>query len=216
MKSLQEYVLENVDQNIGEGKVWDTIKDWFKSLFEPTDRKFDRYNPDNDISGLTLDEYIEYLDDNFNEKYLKFKKIDKKELKKMVYPNNIEPNKDGEIGFYNFIDNIDKDDDNTLYFAFVYDEKNIKDTVCLINCINKDNKIELLNVQILKEYIKFLPIKRIIDISIKDESFVNSAKSIFIQEKTDKNLYNQLINDCEFDKEYDKELNQNIATKELK
>ena len=216
MKTLQEYIIENIDQDINEVKVWDTIKNWFKSLFEPTDRKFDRYNPDNDISGLALDEYIEYLDDNFNEKYLKFKKIDKKELKKMVYPNNIEPNKDGEIGFYNFIDNIDKDDDNTLYFAFIYDEKNIKDTVCLINCSNKDNKIELLNIQILKEYIKFLPIKRIISKIIKDETFIDSAKSIFIQEKTDKNIYNQLINDCKFSKEYDKELNQNIAIKNLK
>lgn len=216
MKSLQEYILENIDQNIEEGKVWDAIKDWFKKIFEPSDKKFDRYNPDNDLTGLTLDEYIEYLENNFNEKFLTFKKINKEELQKMVYPNGIEPNKDGEIGFYNFVDNVKKDDDNTLYFAFIYNEKNIKDTACLINSkTNNNNQIEILNIQILKEYIKYLPIKRIIGKIIKDDKFIESSKSIFIQEKTDKNIYNQLINDCGFTKEYDKEKNQNIAKKDL-
>lgn len=215
MKSLQTYILENIDQDINEGELWDSIKEWFKKLFEPTDKKFDRYNPDSDINGIILDEYIQYLDEHFDKKYLKLKKLTKEDLKKIVYPNGKEPNEEDQIGFYKFIDDVNKKDDKSLYFGFIYDEKNIKDTSCLINIIYKDNKIEILNIQILKEFNKYLPLKKIISLLIKNETFIKNCSAIFIKETTDKEVYKQLINDSEFEKEFDKKNNTNIATKNL-
>ena len=72
MKSLQEYILENVDNEINEGNIWNSIKNWFKKLFEPSDRQFDRWNPDNKISGENLERYTQYIENTFNSKFIIF------------------------------------------------------------------------------------------------------------------------------------------------
>lgn len=215
MKSLQEYILENVDNDVNEGKIWDAIKDWFKKFFEPSDREFDRYNPDNKISGMNLENYQKYLEDNFDIKDLKFKEIRKKDLKNIVYPNGEEPNKDGEIGFYNFIDNVNNKKDTTEYFGFIYEDKNVKDSPCLINCIHEGDKIELLNIQIIKEFINLFSIKQAINLLLSIKDFKQNAKQIIFKENTNKSLYQQLINDNEFEETFDKENNQNIAIKNI-
>lgn len=211
MKSLQEYLLENID----EGKIWDSIKDWFKKLFEPSDREFDRYNPDNKISGINLNNYQKYLDENFDSKNLKLQQLDKKSLKTIVYPNGEEPNEDGEIGFYKFIDNVNISKDNTEYYGFIYDEKNAKDTACLINCKHNGNNIELLNIQVIKEFMTLFPIKNALKLLLSIKQFTQEANQVIFKETTDKTLYKQLINDCEFESQYDKENNTNIAIKNI-
>jgi len=212
MKSLQEYILENVDNEINEGNIWNSIKNWFKKLFEPSDRQFDRWNPDNKISGENLERYTQYIENTFNSKFIKFTKILKKDLKQFVYPNNIEPNEDGEIGFYKFIDNVNKEKDKTKYFGYIYDDKKeVKDIIALINCNFVNNQIEILNIQIIKEFINVFSLKKLINQIIKEKDFILSSNSIFVKQSVNKELYNQLINDCEFNKEYNQELNENIA-----
>lgn len=216
MKSLQIFLNENLENHIvNEGKIWDAIKDWFKKLFEPSDREFDRYNVENKISGSNLANYKKYLNENFDVKNLKLKPITKKDLKNVVYPNGEEPNEDGEIGFYNFIDNINDKKDNTEYFVYVYEDIKVKDTSCIINCIYEGKKIELLKIQILKEFSTLLPIKRALELLFANKEFKKDSTQVVFKENTDKSFYKQLINDSEFESQYDKENNQNIAIKNI-
>ena len=64
MITLQEYLIEHLD----EGKIWDSIKGWFKSLFEPSEKEFDRYGKEeNRIEGEKLVKFKKYLEENFSE-----------------------------------------------------------------------------------------------------------------------------------------------------
>ena len=212
MKSLQTYLIENLDNStIEEGKILDAIKEWFKNLFSPSKKKFDRYNPENQLIGTTLSDYKEYLKENFDIKNIDLKNINFDELKKIVYPNGNEPSIEDKVGFYDFIDNIDNKDKDTDYIAYIYQESNIKDTACLINCIKSGKKIELLKIQVINEFENLLTIKEIIRLLKSNKELIEDIKEIFIKENTNKNLYKQLINDCDFESKYDENRNINIA-----
>jgi len=211
MKSLQTYLIENLDNTIEEGKILDAIKEWFKNLFSPSKKKFDRYNPEKPLIGTTLSNYKEYLKENFNMKNIEIRYIGFDELKKIVYPNGNEPSIEDKVGFYDFIDNIDDKDKDTDYFAFFYRESDIKDTACLVNCIKSNKRVELLKIQVVNEFENLLPIKDVIEQLKSNEEFIEDIKEIFIKENTNKNLYKQLINDCGFESEYDEKKNINIA-----
>jgi len=208
MITLQEYLLENLD----EGKIWDSIKDWFKSLFEPSDKEFDRYGDEkNRIEGENLVKFKKYLEDNFSEEYIKIQEFnDLKNLNKIIYPNGIEPNKEENYGFYEFTGELDKE---TQYFGIIYDEKNVKDTACIINISKNKNDIEIIKLQVIQEFTKYLPIRNVIKLLEKSKEFIGESKRLVVKEKTNKNLYNQVINDCGFEKLYEND--ENIAALKL-
>jgi len=207
MITLQEYLLENLD----EGKIWDSIKGWFKSLFEPSDKEFDRYGKDNNrIEGSNLIKFKKYLEENFTEDAITIKKFDTKELNKAIRPNGVEPNEDEEFGFYEFSGKLDE---KTDYFGLVYDEKNVKDTACLVNSKVNNDDVEIIKLQVIQEFIKYLPIKNVIKLLKKSNEFINNAKRLIVKEKVNKNLYNQVINDCDFEKLYEND--ENIAALKL-
>jgi len=208
MITLQEYLLENLD----EGKIWDSIKDWFKSLFEPSDKEFDRYGDEkNRIEGENLVKFKKYLEDNFSEEYIKIQEFnDLKNLNKIIYPNGIEPNKEENYGFYEFTGELDKE---TQYFGIIYDEKNVKDTACIINISKNKNDIEIIKLQVIQEFTKYLPIRNVIKLLKKSKEFIGESKRLVVKEKTNKNLYNQVINDCGFEKLYEND--ENIAALKL-
>lgn len=208
MQSLQEYLLENLD----EGKIWDSIKEWFKSLFEPSDKEFDRYGKEtNRIEGGNLVKFKKYLEENFTEDNIKIQLFEnQKNLNKVIYPNGIEPNEDEEFGFYEFTGELDKESD---YFGLVYEDRNVKDTACLVNSKSNSKDIEIIKLQVIQEFIKYLPIKNVIKLLKESNEFVNGAKRLVVKEKKNKDLYNQVINDCKFEKLYENE--ENIAVLKL-
>lgn len=208
MITLQEYLLENLD----EGKIWDSIKGWFKSLFEPSDKEFDRYGKDNNrIEGSNLIKFKKYLEENFTEDAITIKKFDIKELNKAIRPNGIEPNQDEEFGFYEFSGKLNE---KTDYFGLVYDENKVKDTACIVNTKQNKDNIEIIKLQVIQEFIKYLPIRIVIKLLKNSNEFIGTNKIIIVKEKTNKDLYNQVINDCEFEKVYEND--ENIAKLEIK
>ena len=208
MQSLQEYLLENLD----EGKIWDSIKNWFKNLFEPSDKEFDRYGKEtNRIEGGNLVKFKKYLEENFTEDNIKIQLFEnQKNLNKVIYPNGIEPNEDEEFGFYEFTGELDKESD---YFGLVYEDRNVKDTACLVNSKSNGEDIEIIKLQVIQEFIKYLPVKNVIKLLKESNEFVNGAKRLVVKEKKNKDLYNQVINDCKFEKLYENE--ENIAALKL-
>lgn len=208
MITLQEYLIEHLD----EGKIWDSIKGWFKSLFEPSDKEFDRYGKEeNRIEGEKLVKFKKYLEENFSEEYIKVQLFDDfKNLNKVIYPNGIEPNEEEKFGFYEFTGELDKE---TQYFGLVYDEKNVKDTTCLVNSKPNKDDIEIIKLQVIQEFTKYLPIKDVIKLLKKSNEFIGQSKRFIVKEKVNKNLYNQVINDCKFEKLYEND--ENIAALKL-
>jgi len=219
MKTLQEYLLEQYEvynDNIQEGEVWDAIKNWFKNLFEPNkELKFDRYNFDDEYEGEfksdKLEEYKQYIENNFDLKNCKVKQINLKELKNIVCPNNIKPNESDEYGFYNFLENVDKNIKDQLYFGIIYLDKEVKDTIALISIENNNGIFNIIKYQIIKEYQNKLTIKLLINIFENSDIFKKNCQALVCKKTTDNNLYNQLINDCDFNKETIN--NENIAIK---
>jgi len=208
MITLQEYLIEHLD----EGKIWDSIKGWFKSLFEPSDKEFDRYGKDeNRIEGSNLIKFKKYLEENFTEDSITIKKFDIKELNKAIRPNGIEPNQDEEFGFYEFSGKLNE---KTDYFGLVYDDNKVKDTTCIVNTKQNKDNIEIIKLQVIQEFIKYLPIRIVIKLLKNSNEFIGSNKVIIVKEKTNKDLYNQVINDCEFEKVYEND--ENIAKLEIK
>ena len=136
MITLQEYLIEHLD----EGKIWDSIKNWFKNLFEPSDKESD-------------------------------------------------------------------------YFGLVYETSNVKDTACLVNSKNNGDDIEIIKLQVIQEFLKYLPVKNVIKLLKESNEFTNGAKRLVVKEKKNKDLYNQVINDCKFEKLYEKD--ENIAALKL-
>lgn len=207
MITLQEYLIENLD----EGKIWDSIKGWFKSLFEPSDKEFDRYGKDeNQIEGVNLVKFKKYLEDNFTEEAINIKQFDLKSLENVIRPNGSEPNKDENFGFYEFADKIDE---KSEYFGLVYNDKNVKDTSCLVNSKVSGDDIEIIKLQVIQEFAKYLPIKNVIKLLKTSKDFIGSAKRLVVKEKVNKELYNQVINDCNFEKSYEND--ENIAALKL-
>jgi hypothetical protein len=208
MITLQEYLTENIN----EGAILDSIKKWFKSLFEPSDKEFDRYGKDkNRIEGENLVKFKKYLEDNFTEESIEIQQFeDFKKLNKAIYPNGVEPNKDENFGFYEFTGELDE---KSQYFGLIYKDKNVKDTACLVNSKTGGDDVEIIKLQVIQEFTKYLPIKNVINLLKKSSEFVGSAKRLIVKEKVNKNLYNQVINDCKFEKLY--ENSENIAALKL-
>jgi len=210
MITLQEYLIEHLDE-VDEGKIWDSIKNWFKSLFEPSDKEFDRYgNDQNRIEGGNLVKFKKYLEENFTEESIKIQQVDNKHLKNIIYPNGSEPNKEENFGFYEFTDKLDE---NSQYFGLIYNDKKVKDTTCLINSNKNGEDIEINKLQVIQEFTKYLPIKNVIKLLSNSNDFIGSAKRLIVKEKSNKNLYNQVINDCGFEKLYEND--ENIAALKL-
>lgn len=203
MKDLNKYINENLQNNIiNEGKIWDAIKNFFKKifsqddnkyLFKPSKKKFDRFDP-NDFITTHNDEYKEYLKSNFNFKFLASDKKTPKLVKEII-------NHHDELNF-------DIDESHT-YYVGIFISKNIKDVVYIVdgeifNKEEKDNSKDyyIYNIHIINEYKEYISMKDISDILLnqKKEMKWNEIEidNLIITEKDNKELYKQLIKDCNF------------------
>lgn len=217
MQSLQEYLIENID----EGKIWDSIKDWFKSLFDSkSNKQYSRYvdvDDENYISGSNLNNYKSYLKDNFDKNDIKLKDLTDVELKKVVFPGGVEPSKEYDFGFYDFIDY--KNDEyykESNYIGLLYNNDDVSDTSALVQIKYNDEELEIIKLQIINEFENILSISDIINMIIKNKEIINNCKFITVNETINKNLYNKVINDCKFKKEYDDKSKSNIGKLEVK
>lgn len=212
MKSLQEFLIEEFEYNnisIQEGAIWDAIKEWFKNLFEPSDRPYDRYG-DEEITGATEEDYIAYLKDNFNVSNCEVKKIDYKSLKKIISPKGVKPDLENKRGFYKFIDG--SKDKGIDWISIIYKDEKTKDCPCLIKTKILDGTIEIIDLQIIYEYVNIFKLDQVIDLLKNNkETLGKDIEKIIFKESSDKDIYNQLINDCDFEEEYNKDENTNIA-----
>lgn len=209
MKSLQEYLIENLD-TIQEGAIWDAIKEWFKSLFEPSDRPYDRYG-DEEITGATQEDYINYLKDNFNVSNCEVKLVDHKSLNKLINPKGIKPDLENKRGFYKFIDY--GKDKNIDWIAIIYKDEKTKDCPCLIKSKKGSDVLEILDLQFIYEYANIFTLNQLISL-LKDNKDIigKDIEKIICKESSDNDIYKQLVNDCDFEEKFDKDENINIAT----
>ena len=217
MKSLQQYLLEELeynDSNIQEGAIWDAIKNWFKSIFDPSDRPYDRYG-DEDITGATKQDYISYLQDNFAIDNCEVKMVDKKTLRKLINPKGVKPNQDTKEGFYKFMD-IESNKSLT-WISIIYKDEKTKDCPAIIKSkIVNEKTLEILDFQIISEYVNVFKVHQLFTLLKENISNISSEiNKIIFKESSDKSIYNQLVNDCNYNSEFDKDDNTNIAFVEL-
>lgn len=239
MRSLQEYIIES--QQIEEGKILDSIKNWFKNLFTPSNKKFDRYGDDNDtpnrynnynntdfsnnkFSGDNLIEFEEYINSNFSISKCKVLNILQRNLEKIIMPHGVKPDKTQNIGFYNFIDNL-KSKENLTYLGILYEDDNVRDICSLLQYVRLGNLFKILNYQTLEEYSKVINIKNVIDLLIDYLKKYNqkNSQSQVTRITIDKNddtvdLFNKLVNDCNFtiNKDASKKNEKDIAYIDIK
>lgn len=206
MQTLQEYIFENYDiDNITEGKILDIIKNWFKKLFDPTEKKYDRYADtfnDND----NLRNYKDYIDSSFNIKDIKLINITStKDLKYIVDKTIINNDTNSKQGFYRFYP-VNKHESlhDVKYISFVYNNENVKDVCALFKYEIKDsinsnlhNYIKILNMQILPEYEHKFSIESMINLIHK--KFEGKYTVIYISKNySDKKLFKTLHDECNF------------------
>lgn len=207
MKTLQDYILESIENDeLNEGKIWDAVKKWWNNLFEPSDKKYDKYA--GKMDNVAQHEYVQKINDSFNIKNVSIKQIDPKSLNKIVKPNGEEPNKIDNIGFWKFVD--EKIKTNNPYikiYGFIYEDSDIKDTCALLKVnTNVDNVIdgytEIQNLQIINYYNNVFPLTKLVN-TIKHNmtTIFNKSEGLFIKKDIDKDLYEKLVNDCGFVKE---------------
>lgn len=211
MKRLQDYILEELEYNneINEGKVWNAIKKWWNKLFYSSgDKTYDRYSKDFD-SDL-CNEYVTELKNKFSLNNIRIKKIvNNQALREIVNPNGVKPDIKKNTGFTDFIDEtISKD---YVIYGISYITDDISDTAALIKVKNCDssfkefsNYLEILKIQIINEFTNVLSVNDILNKFAK--SIINDG---FIYKYNDKNkeLYNVLLDECNFNKT---RLNDNI------
>ena len=202
MKSLQDYILEELEYNneINEGKIWNAIKKWWNNLFYSSgDKTYDRYSKDFD-SDLR-NEYVIELKNKFSINNIRIKKIvNNQALREIVNPNGVKPDIKKNTGFTDFVnETISKD---YVIYGISYITDDISDTAALIKVKNCDssfkefsNYLEILKIQIINEFANVLSVNDILNKF--EKSIVNDG---FIYKYNDKNkeLYNVLLDKCNF------------------
>jgi hypothetical protein len=238
MIPLQDYIKEiDISNNyyVNEEGVWQKIKNWFKGLFsfskDDDEDYYDWFSGDNNsdkiknarkLKGTEKNEYEEIVKANFKGKDCKIVPIkDEKVYKGIISPEGATPDEKTNTGFWKYIDQPFKNDKVELYHYAVCwigaeskkkDSKAFLDYPALITFYRHGYNINILRMQILKEYDNILNYEDLIKLIEKNvPTLFRKAKYIQFAEKNDKDVYEKLINDCEFESEYNNKLETNIA-----
>ena len=210
MKHIQYYINENLQNDlINEGKILQAIKSWFKKLFEPTDKKYDRFRDHGQSIKKHLKEYKELINKEFDFRHIVHGPISYKDIKEQfeIYKGyDIELNKDHK------------------YFEGFWVNKLVRDSIYLVDLgdITKDDDFEnlsvyeILQILIKEEFKDKINIQNIINIMIDNEKNIkyntpisDFGQKVIIKEKTNKDIYNIAINKCGFKE--DEQNNEKIA-----
>ena len=238
MVPLQDYIKEiEISENyyVNEAGIWQKIKDWFKGLFSfnknDNEDYYDWFSGVNNsdkvrnarkLKGSEKKEYDDIVKTNFKGKDCKIIPIkDEKVFKGIISPKGAEPDEKSNSGFWKFVDQPFKNEKTELYHYAVCwvaaedkkkDSKAFLDYPALITFYRHGYDVNILNMQILKEYDNILNYGNLISLIEKNvPSLFRKAKYIQFFEKNDKDIYEKLINDCDFESEYNNKLETNIA-----
>ena len=238
MVPLQDYIKEiEISKNyyVNEAGVWQKIKDWFKGLFsfskDNDEDYYDWFSGENNsdkvrnarkLKGDEKKKYDDIVKTDFKGKDCKIIPIkDEKVFKGIISPEGAEPDEKSNSGFWKFVDQPFKNEKTELYHYAVCwvaaedkkkDSKAFLDYPALITFYRHGYNVNILNMQILKEYDNILNYEDLIKLIEKNvPSLFRKAKYIQFFEKTDKDIYEKRINDCNFESEYNNKLETNIA-----
>jgi hypothetical protein len=189
MKSLQQYIYESYE-DINEGKIFDAIKNWFKKLFEPTDKTYDRYTNHGKYISEHPKEYNQYLSKNFKWENVVTGSLDDNQYE-LVHKENPEFN----IEF--------KKDKYYDYDIGFFTDKEVRDICYIIELKEtheEDNYIgtEILNIQIAAAFKPYIKLENIFDILTSTDKQPKYTKiklnlhgkaRTFIQKKNNEELY---------------------------
>lgn len=236
MVSLEDYIKEiEISENyyVMEEGIWQRIKNWFKNLFKSSDDddywdwfngkdKSEKIKNARKLSGEEKKEYDNIVKTQFKGKDCKIIPIkDENVFNGIIKPKGAEPDEKSNSGFWKFLDQPFKIDKTQLYHYAVCwvgaeekkkDANGFIDYPALITFYRHGYNINILKMQILKEYDNILNYGDLISLIEKNvPSLFRKAKYIQFFEKNDKDIYEKLINDCEFETEYSNKLETNIA-----
>ena len=236
MVSLEDYIKEiEISENyyVMEEGIWQRIKNWFKNLFKSSDDddywdwfngkdKSEKIKNARKLSGEEKKEYDDIVKTQFKGKDCKIIPIkDENVFNGIIKPKGAEPDEKSNSGFWKFLDQPFKNDKTQLYHYAVCwvgaeekkkDANGFIDYPALITFYRHGYNINILKMQILKEYDNILNYGDLISLIEKNvPSLFRKAKYIQFFEKNDKDIYEKLINDCEFETEYSNKLETNIA-----
>lgn len=209
MKTLQEYILESIDtDDVNEVKVWDAIKNWFSDLFTVSNKRYDRYSTLND--PLLINDYKEHLKNYFNPDKITVHIVTGSELKKIINTDIKNEFSSETTGFNEFI-NEPEPKNKSQFYILHYKDSNINDIVCIIkvkeNNVLVSKYIEIEKLQISDLYSDLLKLNKIINIfkiylnkNTADKKIMYDG--FYICKDVNEDLYNMVINDCDFEKEY--------------
>ena len=200
MKHIQYYINENLQNDlINEGKILQAIKSWFKKLFEPTDKQYDRFRDHGQSIKKHPEEYKELINKEFDFEHIVHGPISYKEMNEQfeIYKGyDIELNKDHKYyeGFW-----VNAKVRDCIYLADTIELKN-DDT-------NYLQAYEILQILIKDEFKEKINIEDIINIlldkyeKVKYNTGLPKNTKVIIKEKTNKDIYNIAINKCKFQKD---------------
>lgn len=202
MENIRTYIIK--EMLIDEGKFLDIIKNWWNNLFKPTDKKFDRYNDNFLYAKNNKRDYDDYIKSSYDKNKITISKIvTVEEFNKIINPNNQKPDKDENIGFWEYIDdNFNKD--KYEYYSFIYEDKKVKDVIAIIKLntlsVISEKYYEIDKLQIIQEYKSLFKISSLFNLMINNNKIVNKKQGFIYKKEKNTSFYNTLINKCEFDK----------------
>jgi len=202
MKQINEYINENINHNIiEEGKIWDSIKEFFKKifksddnyyLFKPSKKKYDRFKDDGEYIVKHNNEFKKYIENNFKFSYVS---LSTKRVSKMQEILNVHDRLNFEVN------------QNHKYYVGYFIDIQTKDICFVVDGYKKEDSEDyfLVNFYIVDEYSKYITNKDIVDLLLnqKKECKFNDVElqKLFIKEKDNKELYKTLIKNCNFKKD---------------
>ena len=217
MRKLEDYIYESYVQSylidmVEEGEIWDNIKynikqkinNWINKLFNSDDEnefkeKFELVHKK--YTEMSSEEFKTYVEKFFNIKKCVVNIANKKEIER-IFNYVIEPNYEDKIGFYEFdLNKIDFEKEKiiSIYTIDNNEKSPLYIPCCLIQVNSKEYENNILNIyklQILQEFSEILDINNVIELITKNLKL----EKIYVEEKKNKDLYNKLINDCDFEK----------------
>ena len=222
--------------------LWTRIKDWFKDIFSWSDDRdyddddyYELFSNDSKaknvknarkLKGEEKEEYEEIVKTKFKGKDCKIVRVDdEKMFNGIIKPKGAEPDEKSNTGFWKFLDQaFSTNDPNQKLFHYAVSwvgtegkKKDAKteaflDYPALITMYRRGYNVNIINMQILKEYDNILSYRDLIGLIEQNvPSLFRNAKYIQFFERYDKDTYQKLVNDCGFETEFSEKAKSNVA-----
>lgn len=176
------------------------------------------------LSGAELEDFRQTVKKEFESKKCKILEIkEKNAYNEVISPKGAKPEERTNTGFWKFLNQPFTDKEKHLWhFAVCWlidqnkdkkaDSKKLLDYPALITLYRRGVNVNIIKMQILKEYDNVLNYGDLMKLIEENApSLFKHAKYVQFFEKNDKDIYQKLINDFNFEHEYNEKLETNIA-----